>query len=274
MDIKLIALDLDGTLLNSEKKLSDRNRQALMTCMQRGIEIVPTTGRTVDGIPSVVKEIPGLHYAITTNGAVIRDLRTGREIDSRRMPGSLALEIIEKAQTQSLIYDVYIEGRGKMESRFYRNLEAYHISPVMIDMIHMSRDEIPGTVQDYIISSGKMIEKVNMFFADEETRIYMRRVLAPIPQILVTSSMPNNLEINYEGAAKGEAILRLAGHLGICPEQTMAFGDGENDFNMIAKVGCGVAMSNGEEALKAAADYVTCSNDEDGVAAAIEKLIL
>lgn len=92
--------------------------------------------------------------------------------------------------------------------------------------------------------------------------------------MIVSSSLDNNLEINAPGATKGEAILRLAGHLGLCREQTMGFGDGENDMTMIRTAGIGVAMGNAVEALKAEADYVTVTNDEDGVADAIEKLVL
>ena len=102
----------------------------------------------------------------------------------------------------------------------------------------------------------------------------MREVLAKEPDILVSSSLPNNLEINAAGADKGSALLRLAEHLGIRKEETMAFGDGENDISMIRLAGFGVAMENGEESVKAMADYVTVTNNEAGVAAAIRKFVL
>ena len=92
--------------------------------------------------------------------------------------------------------------------------------------------------------------------------------------ILVSSSVYNNLEINGEGAEKGAAILRLAERLGVDRSEVMAFGDGENDYSMIEKAGIGVVMANGEERLKAAADYMTATNNESGVALALEKLIL
>ena len=91
--------------------------------------------------------------------------------------------------------------------------------------------------------------------------------------VVVSASFANNLEINAPGAAKGEALERLAGHLGIEMSQTMGFGDGENDITLIRKAGIGVAMGNAEECLKAEADYITVTNDEDGVAAALEKLL-
>ena len=92
--------------------------------------------------------------------------------------------------------------------------------------------------------------------------------------VAISSSIGLNLEINALGATKGEGILRLAKHLGIDPEATMGFGDGENDLSMMQKAGLGVAMANGEEIVKQAADHVTAHNDEDGVALAIEKFVL
>jgi len=115
---------------------------------------------------------------------------------------------------------------------------------------------------------------VNFFFSDMDERAEIRAILEKRPDILVSSSVENNLEINALGAAKGEGLLRLAAILGLKQEETMACGDGDNDLSMIRMAGIGVAMSNGELALKAIADYVTTSNDESGVARAIEKLVL
>ena len=92
--------------------------------------------------------------------------------------------------------------------------------------------------------------------------------------IIISSSLYNNLEINAEGATKGNALMWLASHLGISRERTMAFGDGENDVTMLKAAGIGIAMGNGLEMAKRAADQVTLTNDEDGVADAIERLIL
>ena len=102
----------------------------------------------------------------------------------------------------------------------------------------------------------------------------MRKVLAEIPEVLVSSSLPNNLEINAVGADKGGALLRLAELLGIRREETMAFGDGENDISMLRMAGFGVAMENAEEHIKAVADHITVTNNEAGVAVALRKFVL
>ena len=113
-----------------------------------------------------------------------------------------------------------------------------------------------------------------MYFLDMDAKQRMRETLAAVPGILISSSIPNNLEINAKGADKGSALVRLASCLGIEPGETMAFGDGENDSSMIRMAGIGVAMENGEDSVKAAADYVTTTNNKAGVAAAIRQFVL
>ncbi len=272
MDIKLIALDLDGTLLDSRKRLSEANRQALSRCVENGIWVVPCTGRAVDGIPPEIKNIPGVRYAITTNGAVIYDLNEEAVIDSCMLPWELALEILYLLDSRHVMYDPYIERRGITEPRFFENLSDYGLSPELQKMVKMTRDIHPNIIE-YVKQSHKPVEKINLFFSDMEERTRLRAELEQRDDILVTSSMPNNLEINAPGATKGEALHRLAAHLGIGAEQTMAVGDGENDFTMIRMAGVGVAMKNGSTELQAEADYITDTNDENGVASAITRLI-
>lgn len=272
MDIKLIALDLDGTLLNSKKQLSDTNLKALSECIENGIIIVPCTGRTADGIPLELKNIEGVRYAIATNGAVIHDLEKKTIIDTRMLTWELAMELLNFVNDYPVMYDPYIEGRGITERRFLENLSHYCLSEALQEMVKNTRDIHPDII-DYVKKAGKPVEKINLFFPDMEGRARLRADLDKWDNILVTSSIPNNLELNALGASKGEAIYRLADHLGISRDQTMAIGDGENDFTMIRMAGVGVAMKNASEELKAEANYITETNDEDGVAAAINRLV-
>lgn len=272
MDIKLIAIDLDGTLLDNKKRLSDINRQALIQCVQKGIWIVPCTGRTVHGIPEEIKGISGIRYAITTNGAVIEDMEEKTVIDTRMLSREQALELLHLVKAYHVMYDPYIDRRGITEPRFYEHLTEYGLPPELQDMVHKTRDVHPNIIE-FVEKNHKPVEKVNLFFPEMEERARLRAELELRQDILVTSSIPNNLEINAIGATKGEAILRLASYLGIDGKQTMAIGDGENDLSMIQKAGIGVAMKNGSKELLAAADYITSTNEENGVASAINRLI-
>ncbi|MEW4411913.1 Cof-type HAD-IIB family hydrolase [Clostridium sp. AN503] len=272
-EIKLIALDLDGTLLDSQKRLSSRNERALKECIRRGIAVVPCTGRIWFAVPEVVRSIPGIRYAITTNGAVIEDVAEKKILDERKMSCKLTMEILELGKQFHTMYDVYAAGLAFGETRFLEHMELYGISPLIQKMIRETRQSVPDVIAQ-VKELDQPAEKVNYFFADEQERSRARKALLARGDVIVSSSLPNNLEINALGATKGEAILRLAAHLGLAPDQTMGFGDGENDVNMIQLAGIGVVMGNALESLKEHADYITCTNDEDGVADAIEKLVL
>ncbi len=272
-NIRLIALDLDGTLLNEEKHISEENRRALRECIEQGIYIVPTTGRTLEGIPEEVKGIPGVRYAITVNGGKIMDKTENRVIDSRILEPEQALAVIDIVRNYPVMYDAYINGRGVCEQRFLDHLEEYGITGAGKNFIKSMRDAYPS-IRDHIEESGEQVEKLNIFFRDLSCREEIREKVNALGFTVVSSSMYNNLEVNAKGATKGDGILRLAACLGISPDETMAFGDGENDISMIEKAGMGVAMGNAGAFLKERADYVTRTNDENGVAWAIDRFVL
>lgn len=271
-DIRLISLDLDGTLLNDEKQVSPANKQALLDCIARGIYIVPTTGRTVDGIPDEVKGIPGVRYAITTNGAIIQDIKERKVLDSRKITWQLAMELLDVISCYHVMYDPYIDGRGISEPAFYDHMSEYGLSSQMQEMVKRTRDVYPN-IREFVEHAKKPVEKINLFFLDQKEKARLRSLLEGWKNIVISSSTPNNLELNAPGATKGEAILRLAELLGLRRDQTMGVGDGENDFTMIQKAGVGVAMGNADPLLIQMADYVTGTNEEDGVAAAIRHFV-
>lgn len=273
MSIQLIALDLDGTLLDSQKRLSDRNRKALEACIARGIYVVPCTGRTAEGVPGAVKEIPGIRYAITVNGGMIEDMENKIVLDRRLLAKETALDVINQIKDRHIMYDIYADGQGISEDRFYNHLDEYKITKEIQVLVRKTRRVVPDIIE-YVTQKEGMIDKINLFFSDLDEREEIRDLLKRRTDIIVSSSLYNNLEINGLGAEKGEALLRLASILGLSPEETMACGDGDNDASMIRLAGIGVVMENGEEHLKAMADYVTAGNDESGVAQAIEKLVL
>ena len=272
MDIKLIALDLDGTLLTEDKQLSERNRRALEACIEKGIYIVPCTGRTFEGIPAAVRQVKGIQYAILTNGAQIQNAATGEVIERRALDWQRAVQIIDKISGCTLMYDAYADGRGKADRRFLDTLEYYEIRPEICELIRRTREPLPS-LRDYLNETHPALDKMNIYFKgyDRETKRQVREALSELEGIAVTSSMPNNLEINGEGASKGNAILLLARYLGLSPSQTMAFGDGENDLSMMELAGIGVAMGNASEKVQSVADFVTDTVDNNGLCKALKQ---
>lgn len=273
MRTRLIALDLDGTLLDSEKRLQERNRKALEECIARGILIVPCTGRTAKGIPDVVREIPGIRYAITVNGGMLLDLEKDQVLDEKLLPMNIVTEIYELLAGYHVMCDAYIQGLGFSERYCFEHMDEYDIPPVVQELVRKTRTPVDN-IKEYIGSRYSAVDKLNLFFNDAGERIEARRLLEERGDVLVSSSFPYNLEVNGMGAAKGEGLLRLAQILGIKREETMAFGDGENDLSMIDKAGIGIAMENGVENLKRIADFIAPDNNDAGVGQMLEKLIL
>ena len=268
-DIRLIGLDLDGTTLTTDKKLTPHTKEVLEACIRQGIEVLPATGRVWSGIPEELMKMEGVHYVISSNGAAVVELATGKAVYTNGIAWDRALEVFDILERYDTFYDAYAEGNGWCEARFYENLNDYGIEPLIQRLVKSSRTCIED-LREWVKEHKSPIEKINMFFRDEEKRQQAFRELSEIPDLAVTCTLTNNLEINHCTCNKGDALLNLGKILGISMEQIMACGDGNNDLEMVRNAGVGVAMENGEDSVKEAADYVTVTNDEEGVARAIE----
>ena len=273
-DIRIIALDLDGTLLNSNKELTERNYRALEAAAARGIEIVPTTGRFYDGMPAVIRELPFVNYAITINGAQVRHVHTGKVLYRAEIPWQQAVELMKYFDTLPVVYDCYVGGGAFMTATLQDAIDDYTDDPHYRKMVRELRAPVEE-LKAYVTQRGEDVQKSQIFTMDAALR---RQVLEEVPRrfpdLIATSALAHNVEVNQKLANKGAAVLALAEHLGCGAEHVMAFGDGLNDLTMIEAAGMGVVMDNGADELKRCADYITDDCDHDGVAAAIEKFCL
>ncbi|MCI8466051.1 MAG: HAD family phosphatase [Lachnospiraceae bacterium] len=275
MDIKMIAMDLDGTLLTTDKKLESRTRQALFQAAERGILIVPATGRSLTGLAPEVRALPFIRYVITGNGAAVWDLERQELVVRRAFSTEKALELWDFISGYHTMQDACVDGRARMEPEYYDRVEEFMQDEPRCLLIRSTRTPTKG-LRELVADEKTVVEKFNLFFREdrEEQRQQAREDLRRLGGLSVTSSLGNNLEINHIDATKGKGILALASYLGVSMGQVMAFGDGENDISMLQAAGMGVAMGNAPEEVKAAANLVTLDNDEEGVAYSIEKYVL
>ena len=268
-DIRIIALDLDGTLLDSGKNLSAANRDALAAAAEKGIHIVPTTGRFFGGMPESIRALPFVRYAITVNGAQVYDRVTDAAIVREELPLATALAVMRYLDGFDVIYDCYQDNWGRMTASMQERAADYAPDAHYLKMIRELRKPYPD-LKVHLEEEGRDVQKIMLFARDLPTRAQIADGLkARFPELAVTASTWNNLELNSANAHKGLALKRFAEHLGLGLENCMAFGDGANDLTMVQAAGIGVAMANACHEVLAAADYVTLSNDEDGVAAAL-----
>ena len=279
-DIKIISLDLDGTLLDSQKRLSDGNRAALEEAAAKGVHIVPTTGRFFGMMPQAVRDLPFVRYVITINGAQVYDRETDNAIVREEIPLDMALDIIRLLDGYDVIYDCYRSNWGWMTESLQAKAEDYATDAHYLKMVREFRNPVPE-LKEYLRSTAAEgdVQKVMLFArntpgSESVTKAITDAVAERFPSIKTTSSTWNNLELNISTAHKGNSLKRFAEHLGYTLENCMALGDGTNDLSMIEAAGLGVAMSNAHPLVLAAADHVTESNDEDGVAKAIRDFVL
>lgn len=271
--IRIIALDLDGTLLNSNKELTPGNFAALQKAADAGIEIVPTTGRFYGGMPEVIRKMPFVHYVITINGAAVYDVRKQQDIAKAEIPMQKAVEIMEYLDTLPVIYDCYMDNWGWMTRAMWEKAEEFAPNAHYMKMIKELRTPVPE-LKTRLKETGHDMQKIQFFVQDMKLHGELLQSLPmQFPTTAVSTSVSNNIEINDRHANKGEAIGKLAAYLGFDISETMSFGDGLNDLSMIKAAGIGVAMANACSEVLAAADEMTLDCDHDGVAAGIKKFI-
>ena len=272
--VRLIALDLDGTLLDSGKRLSARNRAALEGAAAKGVHVVPTTGRFFGMMPEAIRALPFVRYAITVNGAQVYDRETDTALARAEIPVATAIAAMEVLDGFDCIYDCYQDSWGWMTDAMQRKAELYAPDAHYLKMIREFRKPVPE-LKAHLAAKGADVQKVMCFARDAADLPTIQGALAArFPELVLTRSTPNNVEINHALAHKGEAMRRLAEALGFGLENCMAFGDGLNDLTKVRDAGLGVAMANAAPEVLAAAKHTTLSNDDDGVAAAIERLVL
>lgn len=273
MKIKLIAFDLDGTLLRQDKTISKRTEEALCRAAGEGIYLVPTTGRTYAGIPEQVGKLPFIKYVIGINGAEIYDVERKQVLHRAEMERKACERMLEYMEQLPAISTCYQDGKGWIEAGDWDLLEEHAPYPEQIP--HMKRTFVPlEHMKTKIFESGSTLQKLQLFFKNGEVRDrYFAEMVRQFPEYAISYSLPNNIEINALGANKGDALKFLCEYLHLNRMESMAFGDGINDVSMIRQAGIGVAMENAEKAVLEIADRVTASNNDDGVAVMIEKVL-
>lgn len=276
MKIRLVAFDLDGTLLDDEKRLPRENLEALQEAAGQGVVCVPATGRIVSAIPPVVRQLPFVRYFIVTNGAAIYDAREDRLLLRADIPLKLALDCCRYMAGLPFVYDCYQNERGWMNRAFYENLEPFFVTePRMLELIRQTRTPVED-LYETLKARGEPVQKLQMFFRPdqmEQRADQLRALPERFPQLCATSSVSNNIEINSVHAGKGKALHALCGHLGIDPAETVAFGDGSNDLELLEMAGLGVAMSNAQEPVLRIAGAVAGNNNEGGLGKMLRALM-
>lgn len=272
-DYKLICLDLDGTLFNSAGKISDRNLAALRTLQSNGVQVALSTGRAAYDARRIAYRIsPDLLY-IAANGSVVGKVKE---------QGYLAVEPIPPDSVRNLIamcdeigtspefftpeYTLIRSHRILMWHlyffvwRGFKNARHTKFRPVRQEFARIALDP------------SNPVTKAFLYFFDRRRLARAQEVFARYPEFEVAPYLDSFYEVTRKGVNKSTGIQVLMEHLGIEREQVIAFGDSGNDYDMLQFAGCGVAMGNALKSIKDAADRVTETNNDDGVARELERV--
>jgi len=261
---RLLAIDLDGTLLTPQKIITPRTHQALRQAISAGVTIVIATGQTLSVLQNVCAGLPLSAPQIIENGAIIANIHSGDILHERLIPPEHILPVLDELRNFGLyrayhtLHRVYVDRNTPRARSWYR--------PPVLPAV-----EVEDVASLYPLSCIKVVG-----IGEANTLREKRRELERIfgEQLYVTQSSFDILEFLHPEVSKGNALRIIASDLNIMPEEIVAFGDNHNDIGMLRLAGLGVAMGNAHEEVKAAADYVTRSNAEDGVAVVIEEMIL
>lgn len=273
MDIKLIALDLDGTILNNDGGVSELTLDAIAKALAAGIIVVPATGRTLSEIPDEIRYLTGIRYAIVSNGASVMDLDKTHEIYANLMSLEVAKQIFEVLYEENLAFEAYSEGVSFGDEQFMHEIVRFFGSLGNHFTSLVERMRFVNNLPAYFEKTGRSVEKIYVHYIEEAQRLRLEKAICANPSVISTSSDLLNMEINAATANKGDGLMQLCRGLGIERAQVMAIGDGNNDLQMLAFAGLSVAMGNAVPAAKQWASYVTVSNDDEGVAVAMRKFL-
>lgn len=271
MAVKLIMTDLDGTLFkNDHESISERNVNALKKAQEKGIKICIATGRTKSLIFDAVALVPFADYIITSNGAVTYDAKTDEIIASQLLSAEKSKKVFEIINSHSLTHEIYFEGECFLDGYSAKLYNYGNISAHYLKVLKDKANVVPD-LSEHIGERG--VEKINIMHIVGDELQEVKDSFLNIGGIYVTSSIPENLEMNNINANKGYALSALCRILNISENEVMAFGDSGNDCEMLRTAGYSFATANAWDEAKKAAKSVTLSNEDDGVAVQIEKYL-
>lgn len=271
-DIRLIALDMDGTLLGADHNtIPQRNVDALRAAARQGVHIAIASGRSWSLIRETAGQLGCVGYGITANGACVLDAHSGRELASFPMDPAQCVEIIRVLRRWDLSYELYIGPENYMDADRLETAAQLGLSPGFLEMFRRNTTLVPDVAQ---VAGRSHPGKFDIFYVPPEHRRQIADQIAATGPLAFTGALGTNMELNAPDVHKGRALAALARELSLAPEQVMAFGDADNDLEMLRYAHWSFAMANGTPEAKAAARYQAADNASGGVGQAVERYVL
>lgn len=271
MAVKLIAMDLDGTLMSADHiTVTEKTKSALEKAHNMGIKTVIATGRTLSVINDVLKQVPFIDYIIYSNGAAVHDRCKGENIYTKSINPKSAAEIVDILESYPVFYEVYSNGCSNSQADKAEYFQNKDLPQEFLDF-YMQYIKMQDNISNF--AKNNEVEKINLFYFNGEYYDEIKEKLYAVDGLDYTSPVSGDIEMTAAGVNKGVALEGMCKELCFTPDEVMSFGDADNDIEMLRYAKYGIAMANASDDCKSAAKYETLSNAEDGIAAAIEKFI-
>ncbi len=269
---ELLALDLDGTTLRDNNTLSPVVRQAIETAVQNGVEVVAASGRPYAMMPQSILSIKGIDYAVTSNGAAVNDC-SGKRIHSNLLKEDEVLKYLEITANYDLVMEAFIDGKTYTDKRYFDDPIKYGCGEAYFDYVRAAHGSVEN-MRKFIYDHRCELDSIEFVCVDKKMRELIRRQIEDnTTNFYVTSSSENFVEIMDSNASKSNALSWLCQRLGISLQNTSACGNADNDADMLKLSGLGAAVKNATELCKINADIIVPSNNDDGVANLIGRIL-
>lgn len=273
MDVRCIALDLDGTTLNKESCLSSANREAIEYVLAKGIHVIVASGRAFFTLPSDITNIHGIAFAVTSNGAAVYDV-PGRKVLMRRyLPEESVEHILSISKASGVTYEAFVNGVAYADAEYILHPDTYGAYGQSIAYLQATRKPIEG-IEEFILENRAQLDSIDVICWNHSVMEQLReRFAREMPEAYLTSSSDHRLEFSHPESGKRAGVEWVLNHLGLKASQMVALGDGDNDAELLQFAGCGIAVANATSVCRASADYLSVDHDADAIAYAIHDIL-
>ena len=265
---KLLAVDMDGTLLNSQKKISPRNLNAINELLKRGVHVVTSTGRGVAELTDYRGDFKLMNYGILITGGLVYDFFKSQPITIHAVDEKTMFKLIDFGLEERAMIHLLTLTSSVAREQDIQNMSAFDMQ-IYFDMFNRICLRVDDFKQ-YVHTHLNEVLKVNLYHRDKPSRDRNLERMKNL-NLSITFTESNNLEASPQGITKASGLIELCKFLNIDISETIAVGDGNNDKEILQTAGIGVAMGNSNDEIKKIADFVTLDNDHDGIANVIEK---
>lgn len=267
---KLIAFDMDGTLLNSKKEIRKETLKAIDKAFDAGKEVILCTGRCIAELKDYIGQIPRLRYVVGTSGALVYDVKENNEIYMQAISIEQVHEILEVAKTVDAMPHI-LTHESIVAGKDFENMEHFDMK-IYIPLFDRAATKVEDIFR-YYNEHEMPVAKLNLYHVSPKEREKSKEKLKDMDLVLADAER-TSVEISASGTTKGTGLEQLCKYLGITMDDVIAVGDADNDIDVLRKAGLSIAMGNANETVKSICDVIVSDCDSDGCVEAIERYLL